>query len=32
LPLVSSDEHKRIIRDLADHIDQKIDACRQMGA
>jgi hypothetical protein len=32
LPLVTSDEHKRIVRDLADHIDQKIEACRQMGA
>jgi len=32
LPLVSSDEHRRIIRDLADHIDKKIEACRSMGA
>jgi Flp pilus assembly protein TadD len=31
-PLVQSDEHKRIIRDLSDHIDKKIDACRSMGA
>lgn len=32
LPLVVSDEHKRIIRDLADHIDKKMEACRSMGA
>ena len=32
LPLVTSDEHKRIIRDLADHIDKKMEACRSMGA
>lgn len=32
LPLVTSDEHKRIVRDLADHIDKKIEACREMGA
>lgn len=32
MPLVASDEHKRIVRDLMDHIDKKIDACRQMGA
>ncbi|HEY7327314.1 MAG TPA: tetratricopeptide repeat protein [Gemmataceae bacterium] len=32
LPLVTSDEHRRIIRDLADHIDKKMEACRSMGA
>ena len=32
LPLVTSDEHKRIIRDLSDHIDKKMEACRSMGA
>jgi tetratricopeptide (TPR) repeat protein len=32
LPLVSSDEHRRIVRDLADHIDKKMEACRSMGA
>jgi hypothetical protein len=32
LPLVENEEHKRIIRDLADHIDKKMDACRSMGA
>lgn len=32
LPLVESEDHKRIIRDLADHIDKKMDVCRQMGA
>lgn len=32
LPLVTSDEHKRIVRDLAEHIDKKMEACRSMGA
>lgn len=32
LPLVASDEHKRIVRDLADHIDKKMEACKSMGA
>ncbi|HTU89216.1 MAG TPA: tetratricopeptide repeat protein [Gemmataceae bacterium] len=32
LPLVSSDEHRRIIRDLGDHIDKKMEACRSVGA
>jgi Flp pilus assembly protein TadD len=32
LPLVNSEEHKRIVRDLADHIDKKMEACRSMGA
>jgi hypothetical protein len=32
LPLVNSDEHKRIVRDLADHIDKKMEACRSIGA
>lgn len=32
LPLVASDEHRRIVRDLADHIDKKMEACRSMGA
>jgi tetratricopeptide (TPR) repeat protein len=32
LPLVTSDEHKRIVRDLMEHIDKKIDACRELGA
>ena len=27
-----SDEHKRIVRDLAEHIDKKMEACRSMGA
>lgn len=30
LPLVTHDDHKRIVRDLAEHIDKKIDACRSM--
>jgi tetratricopeptide (TPR) repeat protein len=32
LPLVSNEEHKRIVRELAEHIDQKIEACRSMGS
>jgi tetratricopeptide (TPR) repeat protein len=32
MPLVASEEHKRIVRDLADHIDKKMEACRSMGA
>jgi tetratricopeptide (TPR) repeat protein len=31
LPLVSSEEHRRIIRDLSDHIDRKIEVCQSMG-
>jgi Flp pilus assembly protein TadD len=30
-PLVTSDEHRRIIRDLSDHIDRKIEVCQSMG-
>jgi tetratricopeptide (TPR) repeat protein len=30
LPLVRTEEHRRIIRDLAAHIDQKIDLCKRM--
>ena len=30
LPLVKNDEHRRIVRDLADHIDKKMEACRSM--
>jgi tetratricopeptide (TPR) repeat protein len=30
LPLVSNEEHKRIVRDLAAHIDEKIEACHAM--
>lgn len=32
LPLVSSDEVKRGIRDLAERIDRKVEACRSLGA
>ncbi len=32
MPLVNSEEQRRIVRDLADHIDKKIEACRSMGA
>jgi tetratricopeptide (TPR) repeat protein len=30
LPLVTTDEHRRIIRDLSGHIDRKIDDCRRV--
>jgi tetratricopeptide (TPR) repeat protein len=30
LPLVKNDEHRRTVRDLADHIDKKMEACRSM--
>ncbi len=32
LPLVSSEDHRRLIRDLMEHIDRKMEACRSMGA
>jgi Flp pilus assembly protein TadD len=32
LPLVTQDEHRRIIRELTEHIDRKIEVCREMGA
>ncbi|MFQ3648725.1 MAG: tetratricopeptide repeat protein [Gemmataceae bacterium] len=32
LPLVSNEDVRRTIRDLSDHIDKKIEACRSMGA
>ena len=32
LPLVVSDEHRRIIRDLTEHIDKKMEACKSMSA
>jgi tetratricopeptide (TPR) repeat protein len=31
LPLATGDEHRRIIRELAEHIDRKIEVCRSMG-
>jgi Flp pilus assembly protein TadD len=31
LPLISSEEQKNLIRDLIDHIDKKMDACKSMG-
>ncbi|MGH7173194.1 MAG: tetratricopeptide repeat protein [Gemmataceae bacterium] len=31
LPLVSNEEHKSIVRGLAEHIDEKIDQCRSIG-
>jgi Flp pilus assembly protein TadD len=31
LPLVTTDEHRRIIRDLSGHIDRKIEVCQSMG-
>ena len=30
LPLVRSDEHRRTVRGLAEHIDKKMEACRSM--
>jgi tetratricopeptide (TPR) repeat protein len=30
LPLVKNDEQRRIVRDLSDHIDKKMEACRSM--
>jgi tetratricopeptide (TPR) repeat protein len=32
LPLVQSDEHRRVVRELGEHIDRKMEACRSMGA
>jgi Flp pilus assembly protein TadD len=32
MPLVTSEEHRRTIRELSDHIDKKMEACRSMGA
>ena len=31
LQLVTNEEHRRIIKDLADHIDRKIVLCHSMG-
>jgi tetratricopeptide (TPR) repeat protein len=31
MPLVSSDEHRRVVRELTEHIDRKIEVCRSMG-
>jgi Flp pilus assembly protein TadD len=31
LPLVTSDEHRRIIRELSTHIDRQIEDCRRLG-
>jgi Flp pilus assembly protein TadD len=31
LPLVCSEEHRRIIRNLSEHIDRKIEVCQSMG-
>lgn len=30
LPLVTHHEHRRVVQDLKDHIDEKIDACRRL--
>jgi Flp pilus assembly protein TadD len=30
LPLVKNDEQRRVVRDLADHVDKKIETCRSM--
>jgi tetratricopeptide (TPR) repeat protein len=31
LGLVTNDEHRRVIRELSDHIDRKIELCQSMG-
>jgi tetratricopeptide (TPR) repeat protein len=31
LQLVTNEEHRRVIKDLADHIDRKIELCHSMG-
>ena len=31
LGLVNNDEHRRIVRDLSEHIDRKIELCQSMG-
>jgi Flp pilus assembly protein TadD len=31
MPLVSSEEHRRVVRELTEHIDRKIEVCRSMG-
>jgi hypothetical protein len=31
LPLVTHDEHRRIVRDLTEHIDRKIEICRSLA-
>jgi hypothetical protein len=31
LPLVTNEEHIRIVRELAEHIDKKIEQCRTLG-
>jgi hypothetical protein len=28
--LVKNDEHRRIVRELAEHIDKKMEACQSM--
>ncbi len=30
MPLVKAEEHRRVIRDLTEHIDKKMEACRSM--
>jgi tetratricopeptide (TPR) repeat protein len=32
MSLVTSEEHRRIVRDLTEHIDRKIEVCQSMGA
>jgi len=32
LTLVTNEEHRRIIRELSEHIDRKIEQCQAMGA
>jgi tetratricopeptide (TPR) repeat protein len=32
MPLVTHEEHRRVIRELTEHIDRKIEVCRSMSA
>jgi tetratricopeptide (TPR) repeat protein len=32
MSLVTSDEHRRVVRELTEHIDRKIEVCQSMGA
>jgi Flp pilus assembly protein TadD len=31
MPLVRNEDHRRIVRDLVDHIERKIEVCQRMG-
>jgi hypothetical protein len=32
LPLLTNEEHRRVVRNLAEHIDRKIEVCRSVRA